>query len=214
MVNIDRELVEGGLYHIFNRGVEKRQVYTDSVDYNGFLTRLVFYQQERTIARFSDSDFDIADRLPPLHYQLLAYCLMPNHFHLLVQANSDRGISVAISNLLNSYTRSFNTRHQRVGPLFQGAFKSVPVQSDEQLLHVQRYIHLNPYVAGIETVVGSHPWSSYKEYFKDRNPKLCQSDSFFHFTSYTVEGLREFTTDFADYARSARWLQNITLEEE
>ena len=74
----------------------------------------------------------------------VSYVLMPNHFHLLVQQLTDDGISRLMKLLSDSYTRYFNTKNERVGPLLQGQFKAVRVESDEQLLHLSPYIHLNP----------------------------------------------------------------------
>lgn len=211
MVNIERNFFADSFYHVFNRGVEKRKVYTDETDYTQFIRRLAYYQQVNTPRRFSEDEFKLKDRQAPFQYELIAYCLMPNHYHLLLQANSEAGISVAIGNTLNSYTRYFNTRHHRVGPLFQGKFKSVLVESDIQLLHTHRYIHLNPYVAGLEDVVGVRPWSSFKEYFGSDRVTICNQDTFYNHSLLNREGLMEFTTDFADYARSAKILQKIAI---
>lgn len=89
---------------------------------------------------------------------------MPNHFHLLLQQIRDGGITEFISKLTNSYTRYFNIRNKRIGPLFQGEFKAVHVETDEQLIHLSRYIHLNPIVSYITKKLESYQWFSYLEY--------------------------------------------------
>lgn len=85
----------------------------------------------------------------PQHLEIISYCLMPNHFHLLVKQVIDHGIVKCLNNFSNSYTRYFNIRHDRVGPLFQGRFKAVRIETDEQLLQVSRYIHLNPVASSL-----------------------------------------------------------------
>ena len=97
-----------------------------------------------------------------------AYCLMPNHFHILLQQLQDNGISTFVRKLLNSYTRYFNTKNERIGPLFQGQFKAVRVESDEQLLHLTRYIHLNPLVGYVVKDLRNFEWSSYLDYIKNK----------------------------------------------
>lgn len=85
----------------------------------------------------------------PIAIDILAYCLMPNHFHLLAEQNSNHGILKKLSNIANGYAKYFNTKYHRVGSLFQGPFKAVLVETDEQLLHLSRYIHINPVVSGV-----------------------------------------------------------------
>ena len=95
---------------------------------------------------------------------VLSFCLMPNHFHLVVKQRKENGIKNYLANISNSYTKFFNTKHDRVGPLLQGTFKAVWIETDEQLLHVVRYIHLNPVEAGIVQAPENYLWSSYPAY--------------------------------------------------
>jgi len=89
---------------------------------------------------------------------------MPNHMHLLIQQLQNNGVSIFMSQLCNSYTKYFNTKHKRVGPLLQGRFKSVLIVDNYQLLHVSRYIHINPIVARMVTKLEDYPWSSFAQY--------------------------------------------------
>ena len=98
---------------------------------------------------------------------IISFCLMPNHFHFLLRQNIDNGISKFIGLFENSFTRYFNTRHERVGPLFLDQFKSIRMETDEQLMHVSRYIHLNPYTSYVVKDVDSlikYPYSSLPEF--------------------------------------------------
>src|SRR5260221_2766247 len=106
-----------------------------------------------------------------INVKILAYIVMPNHFHFLLQQISENGISIFVSKFTNSYTRYFNTKYDRVGPIFQGVFKAVHIETEEQLLHLSRYIHINAVVSEIITKqeLFSFPWSSLPEYKKNKS---------------------------------------------
>ena len=108
--------------------------------------------------------------------EIISYCLMPSHFHLVLRQLMDNGISIFISNICNSYTRYFNLKHNRKGPLWQGRFKNVLVENDEQLLHLTRYIHHNPVTSNFVDDPSEWAYSSYKEYIQDTGEKLCKFD--------------------------------------
>jgi len=142
-----------GYYHIYNRGVEKRIIFQDKQDYAVFLNYLKEYlsplprQRAKRNICVQAKTYKINDYQCRNHYQqiaLLAYCLMPNHFHLLVKQKQPRDIQLFMKSLGTRYTMYFNKRYQRQGGLFQDRYKAVLIDSDEQLLHLSRYIHLNP----------------------------------------------------------------------
>lgn len=136
-----------GFYHIYNRGVEKRKIFLDKHDFRRFLETLNFYR--RTPVPVKLSDFRRGKLgIKKIEGQkeivrIYCYCLMPNHFHLLVQQLEDNGISKFMRILADSYTKFFNTKYKRVGALFQGAFKAKLVEGDEYLLQLSKYIHKN-----------------------------------------------------------------------
>lgn len=135
----------GGYYHVYSRGSEKRIIFLDKADKKRFLERLEEYKD--------------------LHKaKVIAYCLMPNHYHLLIQQNSDELISKLISRLNLAYAMYFNKRYERVGPLFQGRFKAKHIDADEYLLHLSRYIHLNPLSHTGTKNIHNYRWSSLKDY--------------------------------------------------
>jgi len=164
-------LETGGVYHLLNRTVERRPAFQDVPDHKRFLSLLAYCQWPRSLGYAHAKRLFRAPRAKdsspegnaPL-IDVLSYCLMPTHFHLLVQQRNERGVSHFMQRVLNSYTRYFNTRHVRPGPLFAGGFRSVRVSTDHQLLHVMRYIHLNPYAAGLTDDPFSYPWSSVRAY--------------------------------------------------
>ena len=161
-------------YHIFNRGVAKMQIFNNFYDYNRFIKTLIYYSTEGPKPKFSiftpttttlNTDKKIV--------KIICYCLMPNHFHFLLCQNKKGGITEFMSKLSNSYTKYFNIKNKRVGPLFQGDFKAVHVESDEQLLHLSRYIHLNPLVGFVTKDLSFYKWSSYLEYLNHVKNDIC-----------------------------------------
>lgn len=137
----------GEYYHVYNRGVEKRLIFSQKVDYDRFLALLYIAnstipvhlsRQGSTLAEF----FEV-ERGETL-VDLGAYCLMPNHFHLLVREKSANGTSKFMQKLITGYTMYFNKRHERTGALFQSRFRATHAQGDEYLKYLLSYIHLNP----------------------------------------------------------------------
>jgi len=210
------------VYHIFNRGVEKRNIFRDDRDRRRFRALLAYcfrrdqppsYSTALRLRRqgnpakvpmsLSKPGEDLVDRI--------AYSLMPNHFHLQLRENVEGGISKSMQRLCNSYARYFNTRHGRTGPLFSGPFRAVRIPTTELLLHVSRYIHLNPYVVGLTTDPLSSPWSSLGEYLgRERQPLICHTDIIRSIMS--TEEYRRFILNHADYARSLATIEHLALE--
>ncbi len=148
-------------YHVFNRGVDKKEIFQDKREFARAIETLKYYQfssQKIKLSRFlSLPEKDQSKYLAEIENQdklieIIAFCLMPNHFHFLLKQVQEGGISKFIANFTNSYTKYFNTKHDRTGHLFQGLFKAVFVESDEQLLHLTRYIHLNPSTSSIVAI--------------------------------------------------------------
>src|SRR3989344_7750446 len=169
-------LVTDCFYHVFNRGVARGETFISDYEFRRAISTLNYYCHGEVpfclsrLYRFDpDRQSDILKNLEamPKLAEVLCFCLMPNHFHLLLKQNVDGGISKYLSNFQNSYTRFFNTVHKRDGPLFLSRFKAVEIETEEQLLHVSRYIHLNPYVGSVVQSLGNlrgYPWSSLVEY--------------------------------------------------
>lgn len=138
--------------------IEKRDVFRSEDDYRVFLNLL---------KRSLDSEVtqDLKGRDYANYYgdiELLAYCLMPNHFHLFVYQKSETGITKLLRSVLTAYGMYFNEKYQRVGPIFQDTYKAVMVVDDSQLWHISRYIHLNP--IDLKTFPGLTPGNKAKGY--------------------------------------------------
>lgn len=159
-----------GVYHIYNRGVDKRRIFMDEQDYAVFLHLLKYYLSppgDKEKHPLSDTSTAVIRPRPieNLHQEvdLLAYCLMPNHFHLLVKQKTVDGMTKLMRRLCTIYSMYFNRRHKRTGHLFENRYKAVLVDSNDYLLHLSRYIHLNP-IELTGTVPVSWPYSSFAYY--------------------------------------------------
>ena len=137
---------------------------------------------------------------------------MPNHFHFLLKQIAENGISIFVSKFTNSYTKYYNTKRSRTGPMFQGVFKSVYVESDEQLIHLSRYIHLNPVASVIikDAELLSYPWSSLRDYLRGKPSLLYIEPVLNHFSS--SNDYKNFVLDRIDYAKQLEQIKHLTLE--
>ncbi len=156
--NSVKSYIENSFYHIYNRGVEKRDIFLEQQDYSVFLDYLKTYLEPKDktnlqqIINSSTTNFREKDKaIKSLRLNnfadeidLICYSLMPNHFHFLIRQKSADAIDKFLNSLATRYAMYFNRKYKRVGVLFQGVYKAVPVNSDEYLLHLTRYIHLNP----------------------------------------------------------------------
>lgn len=138
--NIEKIYVHDTFYHIYNRGVNKRRIFIDDQDYAVFLNLLKRYLSETAIKDSKGRTYE------SLHgkVELVSFCLMPNHFHMLLYLHEPAAITRLLRSVVGSYTVYFNKRHGRVGHLFQDRFKAVEIDNDSYLSHISRYIHLNP----------------------------------------------------------------------
>lgn len=200
-------------YHVYNRGVEKRETFSSDRDYQRFLETAHYYQFDGPKPRFSThkkfKSLKFTDH--PKIIEIICYCLMPNHFHLMLRQLKDNGIRDFMRSLSDSYTRYYNTKHNRVGPLFQGQFKAVLVDSDEQLLHLSRYIHLNPWVSGLTQDINGFTNSSYQEYLA--LPVICNTQPVLDFFSRD-ESYADFINNHKDYALEIERIKDLIIENE
>lgn len=207
-------LVNGEYYHIYNRGVAKLPIFTGTNNYHRFLKGVSYYQVSGPKPSFSL--FTPTTRKLELNnkiVEIVCYCLMPNHFHFLIKQLKDNGISEFVGKLSNSYTKYFNIKYKRVGPLYQGEFKSVLVKTNEQLIHLSRYIHLNPFAAGITKDLESYIWSSYPEYINKIEPDICKKEIILdQFKS--VEDYKKFVQDHSGYAQELELIKHQVLDED
>src|SRR3989344_1815979 len=205
-------LANDEVYHVFNRGTDKRSTFTHYREYNRALLALDFYHYDCPPLRLAKVlQLDVLERIKLLQglkkagkrrVEIICFCLMPNHYHLLLKQKLDKGISRFMNDFSNSYTRYFNIKNNRVGVLFQGTFKAVRIEDDEQLLHVSRYIHLNPVVSCLvkEKDLDSYIWSSLPEYLGLLKEEKCVKELILELFK-TKEEYRKFVYDQIDYAK-------------
>ncbi|PJE67259.1 hypothetical protein COU95_03460 [Candidatus Shapirobacteria bacterium CG10_big_fil_rev_8_21_14_0_10_40_9] len=218
-------LVTEEVYHIVNRGVASQPIFLNQKDYLRGLETIFYYQNQNIPLRYSfflrlpvEQKTELLDNLKTKRkflVEIIALCLMPNHVHLLLKQIQEKGISIFMSNFTNSYTRYFNTKRKRVGPLFQGKFKAVRVETDEQLIHLSRYIHLNPYSSYILKSLNeleNYPYSSFPEYLDPKKSanfsKEIILNNFQSLTSY-----KKFVFDQADHQKRLQEIKHLILEE-
>jgi putative transposase len=187
-----------GVFHVFNRGVDKRNIFGDDRDHRRLFETISYYRFEQPI-RLAQSialssnkpSAPTLNELSSLEHgrkkrklvEVISYCLMPNHFHLILKQLVDGGITEFMHRLGTSYTNFFNTKYQRSGSLFQGTFKAVLVETEEQLVHLSRYIHLNPLKSSHSNLtpklLSSYHWSSFPEYLGKIKCGICDKDVIF-----------------------------------
>lgn len=189
--NSIKEFVSDSYYHLYNRGVEKRIIFNDEQDYTVFLSYLKTYLIPKDIVALQktlkdpDVSWKIKDRiLKELRLNnfagdviLVSYCLMPNHFHMLVKQHEAESIDRFMNSLCTRYAMYFNRKHKRVGVLFQDHYKALRVATDEQLLHLSRYIHNNPSkLASQGGPLQNYMYSSYQDYLGLRHTSWVASN--------------------------------------
>ncbi len=214
-------LALGETYHIYSRSISMLAIFTSPAEYDRMLGTLLYYQRGKPTIPFSrtlrykpkttpTSLQKIRSSDKPKFVQIVCYCLMPTHLHLILKQLTEGGISAYMALILNSYTRYFNIRHHRKGPLWEGRFKDVRVKTDEQLLHLTRYIHLNPVTAYM--VGRPEEWgdSSYREYISGVKDPICE---FKGLLNIDPARYRVFVEDRADYQRRLGDIKRLLLEE-
>jgi putative transposase len=157
-------LVTGQVYHIFSKSIAGFKIFNNEEDYSRYILSMRYYMRERTGVSFCNAlkEPEVKKGGVDILVQIIAYSTMPTHIHFALKQLKDKGITTFMRRFLDSYTRYFNIKHNRKGPLWEGKFKNVLVSSDEQLLHLSRYIHLNPVAALLVDKPEEWGASSYK----------------------------------------------------
>lgn len=231
--NITKKFIENGYYHIYNRGVDRREIFLEPDDSRMFLGIIKRYlaptQQDESRPGFKSEKPSIVSHKQQmnLHGQvfLLAYCLMPNHFHLLVKQNNPSGITQFMRRVCTNYSMYFNKKYNRKGTLFESIYKAALIDDESQLVHLSRYIHLNPIklrvsrfgpVATVSTASpDEYEYSSYSKYVSGERTLWCdpsQIINMFGNTQSKYVSYRSFVEDHKVDSQGV--LGSLILEEE
>ncbi len=217
-------LVTNQYYHAFNRSINKEPIFIKASSCDRAIQTISYYSFENPPIRLSyflaqgphkrNEIMQNVKKNSARLVDIITYCLMPNHYHLLLKQVSEDGISKFISLFQNSYTRYFNTKFLRQGHLFQGQFKVVRIEDNEQLIHVHRYIHLNPHTSFVVKTLAyleKYAYSSLPEYISGNNNDICAKAAILEqFPS--ISAYKEFLWDQADYQRKLDQVKHLAFE--
>ena len=210
-------------YHVLSRGIERRTIFTDETDYCRFIFLFYACNFGSPASNLWKKDIIKAGRailegdLPPAkfiqneHPQLVdisALTLIPNHYHSILEQKVEKGITLFMQKVNGAYSKYFNIKKERQGKLFQGAFKAILINSENYLLRVLRYVHLNVLdliqqdwrEGGIKDIkkslklLSEYPWSTNPDYFGVRNSKIITSEELYSnfFKNFDKEGIEEY----------------------
>lgn len=223
-------LASGELYHVFNRSIAGENIFAQNqkANLNKALEIINFYRfpQNTRLSRFKllprelkEEYLKTFNNILPL-VEVYAFAFMPNHYHFLLKQKKDKGITTFISNFQNSFAKVFNLIHNRNGALFQNAFKAKRVVTDEQLIHISRYIHLNPvtsYIIEFKKLI-NFEWTSFPEYTTKANEQTAPMWRNFINSGFLLKmfGAKEkyikFVADQVDYQRKLANIKDVLID--
>lgn len=210
------KFIAGEYYHICNKSIANYGIFKDLNNCQRFLETLDYYNNFPRTESFSlclkRKAYKYNNLLIPKGnstVKYIAYCIMPDHYHLLLRLLVQNSFSKFINDIENSFSRYFNCKFERKGPLWQSRFRAVRVRSNEQLLHVSRYIHLNPTTASLVEKPEEWAYSSYGDYLKEgKIYKEFISD----ISIKTQASYKRFTEDQIDYQKRLKLIKRILLD--
>lgn len=207
-----REFEEESFYHVFNRAIEKRKVFLDIQDYKMFMYYLKVYLDDpkNILTKYPQLPIRLQAKNLKNQIALIAYCLMPNHFHFLLKQSTKDAISKFMKQLLNAYTFYFNKKYGRTGALFEGRYKAARITSDNLLLHVARYIHLNPVVINLTDKPENYQWSSHKDYL-NKNPTITNRKIVLSYFP-NIADYQKFVQDQISYAKELDKIKHLLID--
>ena len=205
--------ITGEIYHIFNRSNAEEHIFQDKREHKRFQNLLNYYRFENHSQRFSsyaklsiENQFKYISNIQENNRERIsihAFCVLSNHYHLLLRQEIDNGISDFISHIQNAYAKYIDVKRNRIGSVFQCMYKAVRIESEEQLLHTHRYIHLNPSTSQIvktDTELFKYPWSSLSTFIGITNYNFIHTELIASLFSST-DKYKEFISDQIEYQR-------------
>ncbi|OGK23241.1 hypothetical protein A3A46_04510 [Candidatus Roizmanbacteria bacterium RIFCSPLOWO2_01_FULL_37_13] len=214
---LKKKFAKGEIFHVFNKSIANYGIFNDLENSRRFIDTLFYYNNKLEDESFSKflkrkenyhaENLLIAKDFP--YIKFLCYCIMPDHYHLLVKIIEEDYFSKYISDVENSFTRFFNVKFERIGPLWQTSFKSVRIKSNEQLLHVHRYIHLNPTTSSLVDKPEDWTHSSYRDFIS--NPKFLR-EIITEISIKNPDTYKRFVEDQKDYQRKLKLIKKLLLD--
>jgi len=218
------ELVNNELYHICNRSIAEFKIFQHDKAYVRMGQIFRFYQFENMPEKFScfmksspvrrygfDDYFSYISKEKDKVAQIICYCIMPTHYHLILKQLKTGGICNLLTYVQSSYSHYFNLRHRRKGPLWESRFRSVLIRTDEQLLHLTRYIHLNPVTANLVDWPQDWYFSSYAEYLQQNIGQECLCE-FKDLLKVEPDEYARFVENRISYQRELAKIKHLLLE--
>ncbi len=213
-------LAVGEIYHIYTKSIAKYKIFNNDSEFLRMMNVIRYYQKANPVIKFSDfiKSAEVKQNYPNIDIsipeeekliEIIAYCFMPTHIHLILKQLKKNGVSIFMGKALNSYTRYFNIKHKRKGPLWEGKFKNILIENDEQLLHLTRYIHLNPATAYLVDKPEEWLWSSHKEYLSRATHKICKYSAIL---DIEPNSYRKFAEDRISYQRELAKIKDLLIE--
>lgn len=222
--------VEGGYYHIYNRGVNKQEIFKFPNDYSVFLNYLKealspplkLNESQKVEVNLNGVVFSRPKRQPKNflgEIDLIAYALMPNHFHLLIKQNKRESMEAFMRSVATRYSMYLNKAYDRVGTLFQGIYKAVLIENENYLLHLSRYIHLNPQ-ENFDNIASAY--SSYADYLGIKNTSWVNPHPVLSFFNGPVNPVFKKFNSYKNFVEKyspnnqnqESFLENLVLEQD
>lgn len=209
------------IYHIFNRSVGREMIFPSLLHLRRIFELVSYYRFPQTL-RYSQfkllnstakSTYLFSMNNKPSLVEIYTFAFMPNHYHFLLKQTHDNGIRQFIANIQNSYAKYFNLRHDRTGTLFQNSFQGKWIETDEQFMHVTRYIHLNPVTSFIISFdrLDSYPFTSFADYTSNRKTSWLNK-KILHEMFGSQNKYQSFVADQVDYQRTLAGLKDVLID--
>jgi putative transposase len=208
--------IEGEIYHVFNKSISNYNIFKDLNNTQRFLNAFEYYNNNPMRHSFSNftqkNKFNYKNIIYPVENskcKILSYCIMPDHYHFLLKIMKSNSFSKFLGDVENSFTRYFNIRFDRRGPLWQNSFKAVEIRSNEQLLHVSRYIHLNPTTSRLVDKPEDWIFSSYKDFITNKN---LLNDFMKEISINDITDYKKFVENNIEYQRELKNIKKLLFE--
>ena len=206
-------LATGEVYHIFNRSIHKIPIFKGKRECQLFLDAIKYYLQKTppvkySLYRISRDKYPLKIKPKQILNTVICYCLMPSHFHFILRQEKEDGIRKFIQRVTNSFAHYYNLKYESRGPVFEGKFKAIRVDNDEQLIHLSRYIHLNPSTSYLVEDSIDYPYSSYRVYLKKENSDFINPSLVMNLFS-SVNHYQKFIMAQKDYQRSLDKIKHL-----